>query len=364
MFEDISDFKGPRLSSSALELARHVAEGGRQVVVFGRNPEAEYLISEKLATALVDDRDLGGSFMGAGVVSLSSLSPNDILVNCSTSVSPIDVQRYLNNNTNAGVIHYSDLHQFDKKIFKAPDFVESFKIEYDENSDFHRNFYSSLYDNESKKTFLNFIRYRYHFDVSAMNEYQVRIAEQYFEDFINLNGNAVVDGGGFDGDTAEEIAKRFPSFGQIHFFEPSTVNMAKAKLRLQHVERVKFYECALSDASGSLAFDPDAGSASQVISDAGKVVKVPCHRLDDIIAGQIDFIKLDLEGWELKALQGGKFVISRDRPKLAIAIYHAAEDLREIVTWVLNIYGAGRVKFYLRHYTQGWSETILYCIPV
>lgn len=362
--DSASTDKLQNLSSSVNDLAKYVAERRRNVFVFGRNPEAEFLISRQLARALIDDRHVGELYMGVAVQPLSILSATDIIVNCSTSVSPIDVGQFLKNRTIAQIIHYSDLCKFDEELFEVPSFVADFRLEHDNNLDFYKTFSSKLNDFESQETFKKFVNYRYNFELSAMIDYKVRVDQQYFEDFIDLEGCSIVDGGGFDGDTSEEIARRFPKFGRIHFFEPSPTNLARAKQRLQHLERVTFYNCALSDSFGTLGFDPDAGSASHVTSNTDNVIEVPCRRLDDVIDGPIDFIKLDLEGWELKALQGGELIIVRDRPYCAVAIYHAAADLREVVTWFTSVYGADRVKFYLRHYTQGWSETILYCVPV
>lgn len=93
------------------------------------------------------------------------------------------------------------------------------------------------------------------------------------------------------------------------------------------------------------------------------MVEVRACRLDDVVDDRVDFIKLDLEGWELPALEGSVGLVSKYHPKLAIAIYHSADDLRKITNWVLRNYSNKKIEVYLRHYTQGWSETILYCIP-
>ena len=70
---------------------------------------------------------------------------------------------------------------------------------------------------------------------------------------------------------------------------------------------------------------------------------------------------MDLEGWENKALLGAKNHILQDHPKLAIAVYHSASDFWSIPQLVLGIRNDYDV--YLRHYTQGWVESIMYFIP-
>jgi hypothetical protein len=69
---------------------------------------------------------------------------------------------------------------------------------------------------------------------------------------------------------------------------------------------------------------------------------------------------MDLEGWEMKALEGSRNHISRDRPKLAIAVYHDAPDFRLVHQFVGEF--KHNYKCYLRHYTQGWSETVMFFV--
>lgn len=353
----------PSLQVAGSDLGMQVLDWGGPLIVFGRNPESEFLVKSGVAQALADDREIGGTFHGAPIVGLASLSRNDVLVNCSTSVAPIDVQAFLVSRTDARIIHYSELCHHDPERFALPHFVQEFRGELAVHESFYTAFGNELADEESRETLTNFIRYRAGFDLSAMKDYKVRLQDQYFESFVDLNGASFVDGGGFDGDTSEEVVKRFPGYSKIHFFEPSSVNMAKAKVRLSGYAGIEYYEYALSDAAGSLSFDPEGGSASQVVVGESGLVQVSASRLDDVVHGAVDFIKLDLEGWELKALTGAERIVRSSLPNLAIAIYHAAADLREVVAWARRAYGCVSLNFYLRHYTQGWSETILYVFP-
>ncbi len=117
----------------------------------------------------------------------------------------------------------------------------------------------------------------------------------------------------------------------------------------------------MSDESGILSFDHDAGSASKVksTSDSSSTIKVTT--LDEIIKEPVSFIKMDLEGWELNALKGSKNHIIKNKPKLAIAVYHSASDFRMIKDYILSL--EVNYDIYLRHYTEGWSETVMYFVP-
>lgn len=44
---------------------------------------------------------------------------------------------------------------------------------------------------------------------------------------------------------------------------------------------------------------------------------------------QVGFIKLDLEGYGVRALRGMEKTIRKDRPVLSLSIYHSPEELFE-----------------------------------
>ena len=49
----------------------------------------------------------------------------------------------------------------------------------------------------------------------------------------------------------------------------------------------------------------------------------------------IDLIKLDVEGSEMKVLQGGEQTIKRYHPKMAVSLYHVKEHLFEIPEFLI-----------------------------
>ena len=60
--------------------------------------------------------------------------------------------------------------------------------------------------------------------------------------------------------------------------------------------------------------------------------------IDDFVRrngiARIDFIKMDIEGAELVALQGAAATIRTFKPKLAIAVYHRPTDITAIPAWI------------------------------
>ena len=93
--------------------------------------------------------------------------------------------------------------------------------------------------------------------------------------------------------------------------------------------------------------------------DATAVLEVVA--LDDVIDDSVTFIKMDIEGSELKALEGAKGLIKKYKPKLAISVYHKPEDIVELPLYIKTL--IPEYKLYLRHYSNFYRETILYAIP-
>lgn len=72
----------------------------------------------------------------------------------------------------------------------------------------------------------------------------------------------------------------------------------------------------------------------------------------------VTFLKADIESYEFSMLQGAIDVLKRDRPKLAISIYHNAVDMYAILRWLADL-NLG-YKFYIRHHSVRDVDTVLY----
>ena len=78
--------------------------------------------------------------------------------------------------------------------------------------------------------------------------------------------------------------------------------------------------------------DPDNTAAdSFVIDQAGwqDIQNIPVTTIDALVAElhlpRVDFIKMDIEGAEPRALKGARKTLKRFRPRLAISSYHAPD---------------------------------------
>lgn len=106
-----------------------------------------------------------------------------------------------------------------------------------------------------------------------------------------------------------------------------------------------------------LNYDIRSGGSGNTIVESGRH-KVICDALDSLIEIQPTFIKMDIEGAEMEALEGAKRRIMNGTPKLAICVYHKAEDIWKIPLWIHQL--VPDYKLYLRHHNDDYEETVIY----
>lgn len=325
--------------------------------LIGRNEDARSLQKLIAISGVIDDfSHVQMDEQGTPIVKSSELPQDAWVINCSTSISPVNVNKRL---ASLALQHCLGINQIvlasDGKL-AWPWFVRDQRNCIERRLSEWAALYERLADAESRQTLLDVVRYRLTADADYMQNYSVRIQEQYFEDFMAYSREVFVDAGGFDGDTTEAFCQRYADYQRVYLFEPSAQNMQAAQKRLHACRDIDYRQAALSDREEWLEFDATAGSASSVSQGAAE--KVRACRLDDVVNGDVTFIKMDLEGWEMKALAGAERLIRSNRCKLAISVYHRADDFLDVPRFLLGLNPDYRI--YLRHYTQGWSETIMY----
>lgn len=323
----------------------------------GKNTDTVRLNALTPLQGVIDDFAAGSpAWQGLPLVPTDAIPKDAIVANCSTAISPVAVIQHLAAHGLQQVVGLHNLVPAFAGRLPWPWFTTSMRRELNVHAEAWERIHDSLADETSRRTLLDIVRFRLTCDPGYMSNYRVRVQDQYFEDFMEFHAEIFVDAGGYDGDTSEGFARRYPDYRKIILFEPSPANMEAARKRLMGYRGIDYRPIGLSDTPGTLGFNENAGSASAITSSASTEVQV--DTLDATVAEPVTFIKMDLEGWELKALHGASRHIARDRPKLAIAAYHDSPDFRLIHQFVDEFGHDYRCR--LRHYTQGWSETVMF----
>lgn len=202
------------------------------------------------------------------------------------------------------------------------------------------------------------------------------IKKEYLEfpEYFQKN-TAFIDGGAFHAeDSIRFAAWSGGKYSCIYAFEPDPDSYQQAEQALQNakLKHVKLIPAALGQVSDVATFVASHNMYSHIqteeavpgnlnpVNDSTHIYKIPIKRLDDVAEHTVGFIKLDVEGQEMNALLGAKKTIQRDRPLLAICVYHRPGDMLDIMTYLHDL--VPEYRFYLRHYSQIQYETVLYAV--
>lgn len=192
---------------------------------------------------------------------------------------------------------------------------------------------------------------------------------QYFdESILHFSQNEVfVDGGSFNFGTSKIFMEKLKILGmdckKIYAFEPDGANFSICKKNINKLglKNVELVEGGLWSVDGYVKFlSQENGSSHITLSEKSAADTVRVVALDTYIAEKVTFIKMDIEGAELEALKGARHIIGRDKPKLAICLYHKEEDIWEIPYFIKTL--VPEYRLYIRHYSNCDCETILYAI--
>jgi FkbM family methyltransferase len=164
---------------------------------------------------------------------------------------------------------------------------------------------------------------------------------------LSLTGKTVYDIGGFEGIFTLFFARSAGPQGRVVTFEPNPVNQGRIEknVALNKLTNVTLVKKGLGSKSSTatLVIPGDLREAGTVNTDAQKRYEgsanhreytIQIEALDDLVASlnlpKPDFIKLDIEGYEIEALAGMKKVLSTHKPQLHIEVHtHVFDDVAQ-----------------------------------
>lgn len=201
--------------------------------------------------------------------------------------------------------------------------------------------------------------------IDLLNAYR-----QYFVcrdgfDFSPAPGEVVLDCGACIGDVGILFAGMVGPKGQVHMFDPMPAHVRFCQHQIKsnpHLEGavhiVPMAVGAKSDFDGKTAIDD-----GHINPAARATPEMPFIAIDDYVDRlgiKVDYIKMDIEGGELPALEGAAKTISSQKPRLAISAYHKEDDLWEIRKKILSLNPGYQLHF--GHHTPVQWESVIYAV--
>ena len=184
-------------------------------------------------------------------------------------------------------------------------------------------------------------------------------------------GDIVIDAGSCWGEVALYFADHTGAEGKVFCFEFAQDNLEILQQNIslnQHLaDRIRVVSKALWDKSGEILSYGAHGPSTSLVRDTKRerTLQVSTLSIDDFVKDEgiarVDFIKMDIEGAELRALQGAEKTIRAFKPRLAISLYHKKDDFIVIPDY-LDKLDIG-YEFFLDHFTIHSWETVLFASP-
>jgi FkbM family methyltransferase len=178
------------------------------------------------------------------------------------------------------------------------------------------------------------------------------VQRRYYEPLLEFGyklldtGDHAIDGGANQGIFTCAFASAVGNAGHVYAFEPQAyaVSCIERNARLNAMNNITVFEGALSDTPGETFLITDRGPVAAFTStepQGASPILVKSYSIDSLVNSDqlhdVQFIKLDVEGAELKALQGARSMLRRATPRICIEAW--SERLYEEIAAFLRPLG-------------------------
>ncbi len=335
---------------------------GKKLIIFGTgNTSLLYInsfVRENLNIYAFCDNNInkiGKEFFNKKIISFDELKniKNAYVLICSQNVeNSLAIKKHLDDNN---IINdYMDYYIFlkhKKEVLKVVDLLS---------------------DNESKETYLDIVYSRM---TNTIIEDKLFSKNQYFayrEFYVPNEKQVFLDLGAYVGDTLEEyINTHYGIFDRIYAFEPGEKCYKALENRVERLEKewvigksqiklinnpigkeqknVKQINSSTNHLVGTIMIDSDENSENCSLT----------INLCEYFKNQhVSFIKADIESYEYDMILGAEGLIKKDKPIMAISIYHNSCDMFEIPLLIYKY--NNKYTFRLKHHSYNYDDTILY----
>lgn len=137
-------------------------------------------------------------------------------------------------------------------------------------------------------------------------------------------GGCVIDVGAYIGDHTIAYANKVGDFGRVIAFEPNPDAFHCLRFNLSREPHVHLLEYGASSSDHGVCLNSNTNGGASWVSEEGVGDQVKCLTIDSVSSGRVDLIKMDCEGFEVRALFGAAQTIERYHPVLVVEVNEGA----------------------------------------
>lgn len=338
---------------------------GNDIVYWGAGATLNIWWNDMLRTGLrpkyiVDKKRCGESFNGIPIRSPNEINKISGFVDMNYIVFSVNAETYLSIKNDIALLGVDK-----KRIYSCSAiYFHHYKTEV-------LKLYHMLEDDLSKQHLYSFLESR--MEGHIMKTSEIEIERQYFSPYVfsRIDKNEVyVDAGAYAGDTLERfLFHKFGTFGRYYAFEPFERSYLALRSRAERLikewaldeNKIVIENMALSRKTGKVGMSSELPPICAVVVEDDEVDEksISSSSIDDYFKDiHISTIKADIEGSEQAMLLGARAVILRDKPKMALSVYHLPSDIIELPKIINSI--REDYHFMLRCHIEDGEDTVLY----
>lgn len=211
--------------------------------------------------------------------------------------------------------------------------------------------YSSLADYQSKKVLISILRSWIFLDTDRLQGVRRGLTDYYDLDLIPTGLDCVfVDAGAYNGDTIRGYINAYgEDYKKIYCYEVSREMTEALQRNLRSYKNIIARPAALDSCDRkTFLFVNEEDPSLNYLSNKKGTIPVNTTTLDADISDKINFLKIDINGYEKQAVLGASRHIKEEHPYLLIALYHKFENLTEIPRLISEM--DCNYKLYLRYF--------------
>lgn len=230
--------------------------------------------------------------------------------------------------------------------------------------------FGRLGDEQSRRVLTAVVRNWRYYEMEPLERVADNENDDYFDRaLLHCDENEVVaDLGAYVGDTFLSYVKNYGSmaYRRYYCYEITKESFDVLRRVTAAYPRVVLRRKGAGAAPGVMKMETGADASANGLAEntgAAGADTVDIVPLDQDITEPLTLIKMDIEGMEQAALRGCEGHIRRQRPKLALSVYHNFEDIWKLPRMIDEM--APGYRFYLRyHGGDAWpSEITLLALP-
>lgn len=171
------------------------------------------------------------------------------------------------------------------------------------------------------------------------------IEERHILSTLVKPGDAVLDVGANIGYMALLFSRLVGGQGKVIAFEPASGNYDElsSSLSINLITNVTAVRCAVGDCEGFIGFQEALNGRVSIHHGDSSVRQAAIDNiLVELKVEHVDVIKIDIEGYELRALEGARKTIEKDRPALFLEVHpnmlHEGDTLPNLINFLAPVY--------------------------